>query len=385
MTIFGQIVIGPPGSGKTTYCKGMCDFLRQIGRPAYVVNFDPANESLEAVYGTAEDDDGNDDNETPTDPTKLGLSNMVIFDVMSEVISLSSVMERFNLGPNGGLIYCMEYISKHLDEVVSKMVAAIEEAVGGHEGTAPPYLLFDFPGQVELYTHNTSVQSLIERMTSSDMDYRLTLVTLIDAHHCTDAGKFISSVLLATTTMLRIQLPAVNVLSKVDLLEKFGEAQFNLEFFTDVMDLGRLLEFLDNPSQKGQVDEGMDISGDAGYQQARTALKSSAFYRKHRKLHEALVEVIDDFGLVKFYPLNIEDASSVGRVVGQVDKCNGYIFGSVGEFKDLEGGGANLSHLFKTAVQVDAAGSGFEQLAEVSEKFLPGMFKEDIVVERNAL
>ena len=128
------------------------------------------------------------------------------------------------------------------------------------------------------------------------------------------------------------------------------------------MDLGRLMQFLDNPSAKGQVDEGIDISGDEGYQLARSELKSSAFYRKHRKLHEALVEVIDDFGLVKFYPLNIEDAPSVGRVVGQVDKCNGYIFGSVGEFADLEaGGGANLSNLFKTAVQVDASGSGFEQ------------------------
>lgn len=32
--VFGQIVIGPPGSGKTTYCDGMSQFLRLIGRCA---------------------------------------------------------------------------------------------------------------------------------------------------------------------------------------------------------------------------------------------------------------------------------------------------------------------------------------------------------------
>ena len=151
------------------------------------------------------------------------------------------------------------------------------------------------------------------------------MVHLIDAHHCTDAGKFISSVLLATTTMLRIQLPCVNVLSKIDLLEQFGEVPFNLDFFTDVMDLGRLLQFLESPQggENGEEHEKYDISSDQNYIAARNATKSSKFYQKHKRLHEALVELIDDFGLVKFVPLNVQDATSVGRVVAQVDKCNG--------------------------------------------------------------
>ena len=73
MVYYGQVVIGPPGCGKTTYCVGMCDFLRQINRPTYVVNFDPANEtSLVAAYGTADGERG----------------DTVIFDVMEDVISL---------------------------------------------------------------------------------------------------------------------------------------------------------------------------------------------------------------------------------------------------------------------------------------------------------
>nr|KAF6382104.1 GPN-loop GTPase 2 [Pipistrellus kuhlii] len=43
---FGQAVIGPPGSGKTTYCLGMSEFLRAMGRRVAVVNLDPANEGL---------------------------------------------------------------------------------------------------------------------------------------------------------------------------------------------------------------------------------------------------------------------------------------------------------------------------------------------------
>ena len=30
--VFGQVVIGPPGSGKTTYCNGMSQFLSLMGR-----------------------------------------------------------------------------------------------------------------------------------------------------------------------------------------------------------------------------------------------------------------------------------------------------------------------------------------------------------------
>lgn len=43
---FAQVVLGPPGSGKTTFCNGMEQFLRANGRDAAVVNMDPANEQL---------------------------------------------------------------------------------------------------------------------------------------------------------------------------------------------------------------------------------------------------------------------------------------------------------------------------------------------------
>ena len=36
--MFGQIVIGPPGSGKTTYCYEMKKLLKELDRKVIVVN-----------------------------------------------------------------------------------------------------------------------------------------------------------------------------------------------------------------------------------------------------------------------------------------------------------------------------------------------------------
>lgn len=42
--------------------------------------------------------------------------------------------------------------------------------------------------------------------------------------------------------MVQVEQPHVNVLSKVDLIEKYGKLPFNLDFFTEVLDLSYLLE-----------------------------------------------------------------------------------------------------------------------------------------------
>ena len=44
--MFGQVVIGSPGAGKTTYCEAMARFLKALGRDVGIVNIDPANENM---------------------------------------------------------------------------------------------------------------------------------------------------------------------------------------------------------------------------------------------------------------------------------------------------------------------------------------------------
>ena len=45
---FAQFVVGPPGSGKSTYCAGMKAFMNGMHRATAVVNLDPANEAAMA-------------------------------------------------------------------------------------------------------------------------------------------------------------------------------------------------------------------------------------------------------------------------------------------------------------------------------------------------
>lgn len=46
--LFGQVVLGPPGSGKTTYCAKVCQFYKEkLNRACEVINLDPANENME--------------------------------------------------------------------------------------------------------------------------------------------------------------------------------------------------------------------------------------------------------------------------------------------------------------------------------------------------
>ena len=90
---FGQIVIGPPGSGKTTYCHGMQQFMNAIGRDCCVVNLDPANEFI--PYDCQID--------------------------INELITVEDVMKNLALGPNGGLLYCMEYLEKNQEWLFDKL------------------------------------------------------------------------------------------------------------------------------------------------------------------------------------------------------------------------------------------------------------------------
>ena len=91
--VFGQVVIGPPGSGKTTYCVGMQQYLEALGRKVAVVNLDPANETVP---------DGA--------PAPL-LS-------VSTLVSLRDAMAQHSLGPNGGLVHCIETLEANVEWLI---------------------------------------------------------------------------------------------------------------------------------------------------------------------------------------------------------------------------------------------------------------------------
>jgi len=231
---FGQLVIGPPGSGKTTYCNGMQQFLKAINRKAIVVNFDPANDSL---------------------PYDCGID-------IASLVELGEIVKHTQLGPNGALMYCMEYLEKNVDWLLQELKSY------GHD----TYVIFDCPGQVELYTHHDSVRNITAQLLKAD--YRLTAVNLIDSYYCTTPWLYVSAVLTSLSTMLKLELPHVNVLSKIDQITKYGKLAFNLEFYTEVLDLKYLYQYFED----------------------------DWFSKKYEKLHESICHLIKNTALLRFKP-----------------------------------------------------------------------------------
>lgn len=71
---------------------------------------------------------------------------------------------------------------------------------------------------------------------------QLTAVHLIDAHLCSDPGKYISALLLSLSTMLHLELPHINVLSKIDLIESYGKLGAVITHF-QILDFRSILLF----------------------------------------------------------------------------------------------------------------------------------------------
>ena len=83
----GALVVGPAGSGKSTFCQQLQTHCETLKRRVHVINLDPAAEHF--GYPVAAD--------------------------IRDLVSLEDVMSEMKLGPNGGLIYCMEYLVDNID------------------------------------------------------------------------------------------------------------------------------------------------------------------------------------------------------------------------------------------------------------------------------
>nr|SYV98053.1 GPN-loop GTPase 2 [Gerris buenoi] len=264
---YGQVVIGPPGSGKSTYCKEMTELLKKIGRKVVLINIDPANDN---VGYTADID-------------------------IAELITVEDAMKHMKLGPNGGLIYCMEYLEKNVEWLLEKMVKS-----GGN------YFILDFPGQVELYTHHNSIKNVLSKIESKKTS--LCCIHLVDSHQCNEPGKFLSTLLVTLASMLQSELPQINILSKVDLMSKFSERlPFSLEYYTEVLDLNYILD----------------------------CLSDDPFTARYKKLNAAVVSLVEDYGIVSFLPLDVKDNRMLLNVKNAIDKANGYIY-SINEEKNIQ-------------------------------------------------
>ena len=87
------------------------------------------------------------------------------------------------------------------------------------------YILFDCPGQIELYTHMKVMCKLVEQL--QQWNFRVCGVFLIDSQFMVDGAKFLSGTMAALSVMVNLELPHINILTKMDLLSKTARNQLD--------------------------------------------------------------------------------------------------------------------------------------------------------------
>ena len=83
--------------------------------------------------------------------------------------------------------------------------------------------------QIELYTHLNVMRRLVDALQA--WNFRVCAVFLLDSHFMIDSASFISGAMAALSAMVCLEVPHVNVLSKIDLLSKSSKKQ--LERYCD--------------------------------------------------------------------------------------------------------------------------------------------------------
>ncbi|CAN0225899.1 unnamed protein product, partial [Ectocarpus fasciculatus] len=246
---FVQIVMGPAGTGKSTYCKAMQEHGKTMKRTIHVANLDPAAESFE--YDCS-------------------------FNI-KDLINVDDVMEELGYGPNGGLVYCMEYLLQNSEWLHDELDQFGED----------DYVILDCPGQIELYSHLPVMHSLVRQIEM--WGYRAVSVYLLDALFVLEPEKFISGCMLSLSCMLQLELPHINVVTKCDIADK-EEVQRVLE-----------ADSVWTMNSKSRVNTG-----------------------KLKGLTDALCSVIDDYMMVSFVMLDISDEDSMDLVLSHTDHAIQY-------------------------------------------------------------
>lgn len=131
---------------------------------------------------------------------------------------------------------------------------------------------------------------------------QLVVLHLTDSYCLTLPSMYISTLLLSLRAMLQMDLPHLNVLTKIDKLASYAPLPFNLEYFTEVQDLSYMLPHLETES---------------------SAMADSKF----EGLNKAIIELVEDFGLVSFETLAVEDKRSMMTLLQSIDRAGGYAFG----------------------------------------------------------
>lgn len=145
------------------------------------------------------------------------------------------------------------------------------------------YIVFDCPGQIELYSHVSVFRKLAHYLQKTG--WRVGAVFILDSHFIIDIPKFIAGALQALSAMVLLETPHINVLTKMDLFPFKGDINCFLN------PVGHVLT--------AELTENMTAS--------------------YRKMNYVVSGLLDDFSMVSFLPLDITEEESLGNILLQLD------------------------------------------------------------------
>ncbi len=161
------LVLGPAGSGKSTFVRNFLKYLKD-DYDAKAVNLDPASDPIYEAYAD-----------------------------VRRFVRTEEVMRRYGLGINGALIKSMELALKHVEEL----------KVRGD------YVLYDTPGQMELFLYLKAGVEMAKRIAESDWTV---CIFIVDSEVASTPENFISILAQNAVIALRMGVPTVTVFNKSD-------------------------------------------------------------------------------------------------------------------------------------------------------------------------
>ncbi|TFY50697.1 hypothetical protein EVJ58_g10930 [Rhodofomes roseus] len=317
---YAVLVTGPAGAGKSTFCGALMTHLQTARRTGHLVNLDPAADASSFEYEPAID--------------------------IKDLIGLDDVMTELGYGPNGGLVYCFEYLQQNMDW--------LEEELGGYDDD---YLIIDCPGQIELYTHHPFLPMLVRHL--NRLGIRTCAAYLIESQFMEDKYKFfrrvsailhcparalttpspcivssLGGVLSAMSAMVNLEIPWINVMSKMDLvMSSENDAASGRNGIRTRKDIASdppiVCALLSLAGERGRHENVSRIAsfGDQFLDPDPMLLVSAPGSREEKTernsrfhaLNQAIVQLIEDHPLVSFMPLDLTNPDSIETVLSHID------------------------------------------------------------------
>jgi len=168
--------MGTAGAGKTTLTAAFRSWMQTEGYDTVTINMDPGATDL--LYSPDID--------------------------IRDWVKLEEVMDEYHLGPNGAQITSSDLAYSHTPD--------IKNAV---EGFRTDYFLVDTPGQIELFAYREAARNFILALTGGQS----AAIYLFEPFLARTPAGMVSQIALATSVKYRLELPFIQVLNKIDLLE----------------------------------------------------------------------------------------------------------------------------------------------------------------------